>query len=485
VATYHYGFPSLIGAGPYDRRGQATAIAAPAPETVFSGGGGQLTGALPSVGTVTLADSLTYGGAADLSVTGDLTIRAGLSQRPLVRLASGAPWVIVGDSPDACLTLDGLFVSGQDIVLRGQFAGVTLGCCTLDPGDSAHGDPLAPASPPATVFLTSADGRALRPTALWIEAEIGVLRADRCVLGPVRTRGAGRVESATISNSVIQAIRTAGLGPLAPEQVKDPPRLLRQLQLGLDPVSAMLRALDPQIEALLGTAASPPLDAPSPPAGDLGQLIDRLNLLLSGPSLYSAAAFADVPLSAETRRLLGQSPPMQPAPEANRLLLEDAYPLELADAALAFGDGELDLERCTVLGRLVAHRLQASECILHELAAVDDTQHGCVRFSAWAQGSKLPGKYESVTVPQFAPLFVSTDFGHPAYAQLLPTVDQQRLPPPKPGLTPQNTISAGAEDGSEMGAYARDKNPIRAKALLLKLAEYMPAGLAPVIVNVT
>ena len=36
-----------------------------------------------------------------------------------------------------------------------------------------------------------------------------------------------------------------------------------------------------------------------------------------------------------------------------------------------------------------------------------------------------------------------------------------------------------------MGAYARDKNPIRARALLLKLQEYMPAGLVPVIVDVT
>ena len=46
-------------------------------------------------------------------------------------------------------------------------------------------------------------------------------------------------------------------------------------------------------------------------------------------------------------------------------------------------------------------------------------------------------------------------------------------------------LSAGAADGSEMGAYARDKNPIRAQALMLKLQEYMPAGLTPVIVNVT
>jgi hypothetical protein len=138
-----------------------------------------------------------------------------------------------------------------------------------------------------------------------------------------------------------------------------------------------------------------------------------------------------------------------------------------------------------VLGRVVAHRLEASECILNDLTLVDDLQDGCVRFSAWATGSVVPRQYESVRTAQGAPLFTSTVFGQPGYGQLLPTADLQRLPGGTPGGPPQNTISAGAADGSEMGAYARDKNPIRAQALLLKLQEYMPAGLAPVIVDVT
>ena len=50
---------------------------------------------------------------------------------------------------------------------------------------------------------------------------------------------------------------------------------------------------------------------------------------------------------------------------------------------------------------------------------------------------------------------------------------------------PQNTISQGAEDGSEMGAFAREKNPIKERALLVKYLEFMPAGLVPVIVYVT
>jgi hypothetical protein len=134
---------------------------------------------------------------------------------------------------------------------------------------------------------------------------------------------------------------------------------------------------------------------------------------------------------------------------------------------------------------LVAHELEVSECILQQLATVDNLQGGCVRFTAWASGSALPRQYESVTIAQGAPLFTSTDFGQPGYSQLLPTADLQILPAPATGGAPANTISAGASDGSEMGAYARDKNPIRANALLLKLQEYMPAALVPVIVDVT
>jgi hypothetical protein len=144
----------------------------------------------------------------------------------------------------------------------------------------------------------------------------------------------------------------------------------------------------------------------------------------------------------------------------------------------------VNLSRCTVLGRIAVHRFDASECILQQLAQVDDVQGGCVRFSAWSDGSILPRKFESVRVPQDSPLFTSTDFGQPGYAQLLPGADGQILPA-QIDVGGQNTISAGAEDGSEMGAYARDKNPIKQRALMLKLLEYMPAGLVPVVVAVT
>jgi hypothetical protein len=197
-----------------------------------------LTATLPSVGTIILSDSLTYNGVADLTVMGALTIASGNNQRPLIRLAAATPWIITGGSADAVLALDGLFVSGQDIVLAGQFASVTITCSALDPGSAAAAAlPGAPSSPPAPLFQLSADGRDLRPTRLWITGEIETLIIDRCVLGPIRTTTPGAVETTTISNTTLQAIRTGDLGVIAANQVKDPTRLLRALQLGLDPVT--------------------------------------------------------------------------------------------------------------------------------------------------------------------------------------------------------------------------------------------------------
>ncbi len=102
-----------------------------------------------------------------------------------------------------------------------------------------------------------------------------------------------------------------------------------------------------------------------------------------------------------------------------------------------------------------------------------------MRFTAWAHGSKLPRQYESVTHPAGGAALHQHRL-RPARlrAAAADRRTPQRLPQTHQATTPQNTISAGAADASEMGAYARDKNPIRAQALLLKLQEYMPAGSA-------
>jgi hypothetical protein len=164
-----------------------------------------------------------------------------------------------------------------------------------------------------------------------------------------------------------------------------------------------------------------------------------------------------------------------------KLLVRDSIVQALGnESAITVINGEVDLSRCTLLGPAFVHRLEASECILDDVVKVDDTQNGCVRFSAWASGSVIPRKYESVEIAPRAPLFTARVFGRPGYGQLLESVDTAIL-----AGGPGATISEGAEDGAEMGAFAREKNPIKRRSLAIKYEEFMPLGLVPVFIPVT
>jgi hypothetical protein len=366
---YHYGFASEVGAGAYPRpvRPFERPETCPAPEPTASVTGGDAS--LPSplgvpplgpaapaaTATIVIGDSLTYTRVADVDVR-DVELRAKTMTRPLIRPHPVRDWVFTGISDDSVLVLEGLFISGVDIVLRGSFDRVTLSCCTLDPGRWAPATPARPATPTepavdavAAGWAPAADARPLAACCLRIEGRVGLLVVERSITGPI-VDAAGRLESLIVRDSIVQA---------------------------------------------------------------------------TGPQ---------------------------------------------ADA-LAMTGGEVTLERATILGTSKVHRLDASESILHDRATVDDTQHGCVRFSAWPATSILPRKYESVMVRPREGLFVSHDFGHPAFAQLLATAD--------------GAITAGAEDGSEMGAFAREKSAIKERSLLIKYQEYLPLGLEPVIVQVT
>ena len=480
---YYYGFASMIGAGPYDRRVVGgTPVATPAPVVTLAVGAP--IPPLPPQGTLRIADSLTRNTVPDGVGVLNLTLQAGVRERPLIRFGSApasppssppgqgeaGAWVIAGQS-GAQLTLDGLFISGGDVVLTGAFQSVTLNCCTLDPGSAGS------TQQPPTVFTLAADGRALAPVRLWIEASIATLIVARCVTGPIRTRVGGAVETLTASDSILQAIPTCGGGALAVADVQDPERLIQRLREAAEPVAAFLEArLSAATRTLL--LSSPSLS----PGAVLPSLIADLNALIAEPSLYAADLFATVHLRPATlaRLKVGKG---EPDPVLNRMLIEDAFPIELADAALALSDGLAEITRCTVLGPAFVHQLEASECILADAAVVDDLQQGCVRFSAWSAGSVLPRQYESVTITAGAPLFTATDFGQPGYAQLLAEADDAILPATTTPTVP--TILRGAQNGSEMGAFAADGNPIKERGLLVKYQEFMPIGLVPTLVYVT
>lgn len=358
-AAYHFGFSSTIGAGPYDRRiGGAVTTDAP-PVAATAHGGGALAVAAP-VATTELRDSLTYTAVADVTSIDDVVVRGANGERPVIRPAAGAPpWTFTGNGSAARLTIEGLLVSGVDVVLRGAFDTVTLRCATLDPGQSGATD-----EKPAE-FHDAVDGRPLAPSTLWIEGEIRTLVLDRCITGPIRARNGGVLERLIANDSIVEDITAKATG------------------------------------------------------------------------------------------------------------------------AIVSSTAELELNRCTILGRIAGHRLYASESILADVATIDDIQHGCVRFSAWASASVIPDQYESAETPPNAPLFVSRRFGDGAFAQLSESADNVILTPPLAPGAPPRTILEGAADGSEMGAFARERGPLKDRGVLQKYAEYMPAGLIPVLVHVT
>jgi hypothetical protein len=135
----------------------------------------------------------------------------------------------------------------------------------------------------------------------------------------------------------------------------------------------------------------------------------------------------------------------------------------------------LNLEQCTVFGRVHAQKVTACDVIFTgplrtapPPEARDQIQHSYVPAgSTTLEGGPHPSISTDVTPPRFT----STRYGDPAYAQL--SLD---CPPP---------IRGGAADGSEMGAF-HDLYQRQAEAnMRAVLDEYLPLGLRAGIFFVT
>ncbi len=330
----------------------------------------------------------------------------------------------------------------------------------------------------------------MAPTRIFVEADpgapaghpgtIGQLVIDHSIVGPVRTRFGGSIETLTISDSIVQGLPATTGSTYTAADIFDPALLASGL-LADDPLAKKLIAGMPAAAtSALQTYAGEPLA--SQQSGLPQPVIDALNALVTGPSLYDPALWRTVNLSPAVLALAANAGSLDATAlaEFNRGLIDEAFPVALGVAAIAVAVATVRLDRVTVLGRTAVHRLWASDTILRDFAAVDDTQDGCVRFSAYAAGSSIPRQYLSARIPAGAPIFTSDAYGHPGYAQVLDTADAAIT-----GGAAHASINAGADNGSQLGAFCSDRAPVKEQGLLIKYAEYMPLGLTPVIVHVT
>ncbi len=132
--------------------------------------------------------------------------------------------------------------------------------------------------------------------------------------------------------------------------------------------------------------------------------------------------------------------------------------------------GALDMQNCTVIGRVHTQRFtEATNVIFASRAPVDAavlpvrserTQDGCMRFSAVPAGSRTPRRYRCT---EMMPRFTSLHFGASGYAQL--------------SVECPEAIRAGAEDESEMGVFHDLYIPQRESDLRTRLEEYLRYGM--------
>ena len=426
--------------------------------------------ALGSTGSVVVTDGRTLTAVADPVAVQDLTIRAEDAERAVIRLAPGAaPWVFTGE--DATLRLEGLLISGVDIVLRGRFEQVVLSCCTLDPGSSG-----SLRTPPST-WDVSADGRELRPVTVWVEGQVRSLVLDRSITGPIRTRTGGLIESLAATDSILQGLPTEPAGTLS--RLRDADAMLSALRYRRDELGTWLAG---QLDAATTAVVNAHVENTDVSAADAQLVAAALQAVIDGPLVWTAGRFADRPLADATADAVAEalvSPPADLAP-LNRQLLAEAYPLALADAALATESGAVDLVRCTVLGPAYVHQLDCSESILDDVARVRNAQDGCIRFSAWSTGSALGRRYESVQIAPGAPILHSRRYGEWGYGQLHDGADSA-IVGGNTGGPP--SLLTGSHGSSEMGVFCRDNAAVKDRSLLIKLQEYLPIGLSPVLIH--
>ena len=146
----------------------------------------------------------------------------------------------------------------------------------------------------------------------------------------------------------------------------------------------------------------------------------------------------------------------------------------------------VEIEKVTAFGPIYALKIEGGNSIFTGNLTVVRRQIGCVRFSYVPDGSKTPRRFrcqpdlaledtkpadKSTIKARLVPSFTSEQYGNYAYAQLSRTCAVE--------------ITAGADDGSEMGVFSFLRQPQRVSNLETSLDEYLRFGLEAGVIFVT
>ena len=191
--NYFYGFSGPVGAGTYDR---AASVLAPTMPPLAAGAAITAAdidpGTVAAAGVTELADSSTFGPAANIAGIQNLQIQGANQQRPYLRLT--ADWILdTTPNIDAFFTLDGLWIgpAGKfSLVLAGNYKTVTISHVTLDTGGvDWQGNPIA--AVPVEII-----------------GNIENLIVDHSITGPIFVSG-GSVKQLLIADSIVHSIDKA------------------------------------------------------------------------------------------------------------------------------------------------------------------------------------------------------------------------------------------------------------------------------------
>ncbi|MEM1319224.1 MAG: hypothetical protein AAGG75_03155 [Bacteroidota bacterium] len=194
--TYHYGFAGNIGAGPYTR--SEVENCEPTHPIIFwdAMNPGINAGQVHNDRVNEIGDSKTYTGISNKNAVRRLTLQAANGERPYICLTQN--WRLTSGVDDARLSLDGLWIGGENTVLNpgqkgieiiGDYECVVISHCTIDPG----GD-------------IDARERDILPVPIIIRGTIENMYIVSSIIGPIFTMPSGSLERLTVQDSIVQAV---------------------------------------------------------------------------------------------------------------------------------------------------------------------------------------------------------------------------------------------------------------------------------------